>query len=205
MTARLRRPAACEVPPEVCQVTEFCCRKTGKTLTEVQALHGWGLSAIDAVWTANASSGFAGYSFTLGSADLFSKRFCCPALSSSTSLFFSFRCDQDGQRGARLQSRYSRAVSPFKMIAVYQAVSDTVRLASRWLFFYGLWVLGFWHRAAKKADAGEPTIFDRIVAKQIPSAVLYEDDTALAFRDISPQVRLMPFLSTAVDSAVCRV
>lgn len=42
-------------------------------------------------------------------------------------------------------------------------------------------------QAAKKADAGEPTIFDKIVAKQIPSAVLYEDDTALAFRDISPQ------------------
>ena len=33
----------------------------------------------------------------------------------------------------------------------------------------------------------EATIFDKIVAKQIPSDILYEDDTALAFRDISPQ------------------
>ena len=31
------------------------------------------------------------------------------------------------------------------------------------------------------------TIFDKIVAKQIPAEVIYEDDTALAFRDISPQ------------------
>lgn len=30
------------------------------------------------------------------------------------------------------------------------------------------------------------TLFDRIVAKEIPSEVLYEDDTALAFADISP-------------------
>ncbi|KAK9809503.1 hypothetical protein WJX73_005283 [Symbiochloris irregularis] len=41
--------------------------------------------------------------------------------------------------------------------------------------------------APEKADAGEPTIFDKIIAKQIPSDILYEDDTALAFRDISPQ------------------
>ena len=33
----------------------------------------------------------------------------------------------------------------------------------------------------------ETTIFDKIVAKQIPADVIYEDDTALAFRDISPQ------------------
>uniref|UniRef100_A0A7N0T4K3 HIT domain-containing protein n=1 Tax=Kalanchoe fedtschenkoi TaxID=63787 RepID=A0A7N0T4K3_KALFE len=43
--------------------------------------------------------------------------------------------------------------------------------------------------AAKAAafDTDGPTIFDKIISKEIPSAVVYEDDTALAFRDISPQ------------------
>jgi len=36
-------------------------------------------------------------------------------------------------------------------------------------------------------DEAPPTIFDKIIAKQIPSTILYEDDQALAFRDISPQ------------------
>ncbi|EPS72246.1 hypothetical protein M569_02515 [Genlisea aurea] len=31
------------------------------------------------------------------------------------------------------------------------------------------------------------TIFDKIIAKEIPSTVVYEDDAVLAFRDISPQ------------------
>lgn len=37
------------------------------------------------------------------------------------------------------------------------------------------------------ADAGEPTLFDKIVAKQIPAAVLYEDESCLAFKDVGPQ------------------
>lgn len=32
----------------------------------------------------------------------------------------------------------------------------------------------------------EPTIFDRILAGEIPADVVYEDDRALAFRDIAP-------------------
>ena len=40
---------------------------------------------------------------------------------------------------------------------------------------------------AAAADAGEPTLFDKIVAKALPAAVIYEDDTALAFRDVAPQ------------------
>ena len=40
---------------------------------------------------------------------------------------------------------------------------------------------------AAAADGGAPTIFDKIIAKQIPAAILYEDETALAFRDVSPQ------------------
>ncbi|KAJ1703828.1 hypothetical protein LUZ63_003607 [Rhynchospora breviuscula] len=42
--------------------------------------------------------------------------------------------------------------------------------------------------AAKTAvDTGGPTIFDKIIAKEIPSDIVYEDDKVLAFRDINPQ------------------
>lgn len=33
----------------------------------------------------------------------------------------------------------------------------------------------------------EPTIFERIVAREIPAAVVYEDDRIIAFRDIAPK------------------
>ena len=33
----------------------------------------------------------------------------------------------------------------------------------------------------------EDTIFDKIIAGDIPADVVYEDDTVLAFRDINPQ------------------
>lgn len=36
-------------------------------------------------------------------------------------------------------------------------------------------------------DRTGPTIFDKIIAKEIPSTILYEDDACLAFEDISPQ------------------
>ncbi|XP_021297435.1 adenylylsulfatase HINT1-like isoform X2 [Herrania umbratica] len=39
--------------------------------------------------------------------------------------------------------------------------------------------------AAVPSDS--PTIFDKIINKEIPSKVVYEDDKVLAFRDISPQ------------------
>ncbi|XP_052158546.1 14 kDa zinc-binding protein-like [Oryza glaberrima] len=41
--------------------------------------------------------------------------------------------------------------------------------------------------AAATADTGGPTIFDKIIAKEIPSNVVYEDEKVLAFRDINPQ------------------
>ncbi|KAB2637681.1 hypothetical protein C1H46_016004 [Malus baccata] len=41
--------------------------------------------------------------------------------------------------------------------------------------------------AAVNADTGAPTIFDKIIAKEIPSSIVYEDDLVLAFRDINPQ------------------
>ncbi|XP_022748742.1 14 kDa zinc-binding protein isoform X1 [Durio zibethinus] len=41
--------------------------------------------------------------------------------------------------------------------------------------------------AAIIADSGAPTIFDKIIAKEIPSTIVYEDDKVLAFKDIDPQ------------------
>eukprot|EP00604_Paraphysomonas_vestita_P000954 CAMPEP_0174818208 /NCGR_PEP_ID=MMETSP1107-20130205/839_1 /TAXON_ID=36770 /ORGANISM="Paraphysomonas vestita, Strain GFlagA" /LENGTH=138 /DNA_ID=CAMNT_0016029737 /DNA_START=81 /DNA_END=497 /DNA_ORIENTATION=- len=32
-----------------------------------------------------------------------------------------------------------------------------------------------------------PTFFDKIVSKEIPAQIIYEDDLSLAFRDINPQ------------------
>ncbi|CAN7135243.1 unnamed protein product [Brassica rapa subsp. narinosa] len=39
--------------------------------------------------------------------------------------------------------------------------------------------------AATPSDS--PTIFDKIISKEIPSTVVFEDDKVLAFRDITPQ------------------
>lgn len=40
----------------------------------------------------------------------------------------------------------------------------------------------------KAAEAiSEPTIFDKIISKEIPATIIYEDDLCLAFRDIAPQ------------------
>ena len=36
----------------------------------------------------------------------------------------------------------------------------------------------------------EVTIFDKIVAKEIPATIIYEDDTCLAFRDIAPVAKV---------------
>lgn len=41
--------------------------------------------------------------------------------------------------------------------------------------------------ACSQADSNAPTIFDKIISKEIPANIIYEDDQCLAFRDISPQ------------------
>ncbi|KAJ9541269.1 hypothetical protein OSB04_027775 [Centaurea solstitialis] len=41
--------------------------------------------------------------------------------------------------------------------------------------------------AATEANTGAPTIFDKIISKEIPSTIIYEDEKVLAFRDINPQ------------------
>jgi diadenosine tetraphosphate (Ap4A) HIT family hydrolase len=39
---------------------------------------------------------------------------------------------------------------------------------------------------AAAAEAGVPTTFDKIVKREIPASLVYEDDKVLAFRDIAP-------------------
>ncbi|XP_027338448.1 14 kDa zinc-binding protein-like isoform X2 [Abrus precatorius] len=41
--------------------------------------------------------------------------------------------------------------------------------------------------AAVNFDSEAPTIFDKIIKKEIPSSIVYEDEKVLAFRDINPQ------------------
>ena len=50
----------------------------------------------------------------------------------------------------------------------------------------------------------EPSIFERIVAREIPADIVYEDDTVIAFRDIAPQapVHLLVVPKTAVHRDV---
>ncbi|KAL3911556.1 MAG: hypothetical protein SGPRY_008650 [Prymnesium sp.] len=40
---------------------------------------------------------------------------------------------------------------------------------------------------AQSACAGGDTIFGKIIRKEIPAAIVYEDDSCLAFHDINPQ------------------
>ena len=42
-------------------------------------------------------------------------------------------------------------------------------------------------KAAAAHDDGAPTIFDKILSKEIPAKVLYEDEKALSFEDVNPQ------------------
>lgn len=41
--------------------------------------------------------------------------------------------------------------------------------------------------AATPPEDDKPTIFDKILQKEIPSTVVYEDEKVLSFRDIAPQ------------------
>lgn len=54
-------------------------------------------------------------------------------------------------------------------------------------------------RAEEKADQGQPTIFDKIISKDIPAKVLFEDDQALAFEDINPQAPVHFLVIPKVD------
>ena len=40
---------------------------------------------------------------------------------------------------------------------------------------------------ATMGSMSEPTVFSRIVAREIPADIVFESDTVVAFRDIAPQ------------------
>ena len=46
---------------------------------------------------------------------------------------------------------------------------------------------GRWDRKAQAAWPGGGTIFGKIIRKEIPAKIIFEDDQCLAFHDISPQ------------------
>ncbi|GBF87631.1 14 kDa zinc-binding protein [Raphidocelis subcapitata] len=56
--------------------------------------------------------------------------------------------------------------------------------------------------AAAQADDDAPTIFDKIIAKQIKSDIIYEDDQCLALRDIQPQARARARMAAPVHFLV---
>ena len=43
---------------------------------------------------------------------------------------------------------------------------------------------------AQTAQAEEVTIFDKIVAKEIPATIIFEDDSCMAFRDVNPVAKV---------------
>lgn len=49
---------------------------------------------------------------------------------------------------------------------------------------------------APPADDKEDTIFGKIVRKEIPADVIYEDEKCMAFRDVNPQAPTHIVLST---------
>jgi hypothetical protein len=43
-------------------------------------------------------------------------------------------------------------------------------------------------KLAQSASIGGDTIFGKIIRKEIPAKILYEDEKCLAFHDVNPQV-----------------
>ncbi|KAG8078257.1 hypothetical protein GUJ93_ZPchr0007g3847 [Zizania palustris] len=66
--------------------------------------------------------------------------------------------------------------------------------------------LGSEKEAALAADPSDgPTIFDKILWKEIPSQVVYEDEKTLAFRDISPQAPVHIIIIPKVKDGLSRL
>ena len=61
---------------------------------------------------------------------------------------------------------------------------------SKTLIFTRMMASSIERDAAQSAVKTDVTIFDRIVSKQIPATIIFEDEQCLAFRDINPQVRI---------------
>jgi len=54
-------------------------------------------------------------------------------------------------------------------------------------------------------DDEAPTIFDKIIAKEIPSKVIHEDELCLAFADISPQAPTHMLLIPKVRAGLTQI
>lgn len=55
--------------------------------------------------------------------------------------------------------------------------------------------------AAAASKSAGPTIFDKIIAREIPADIIYEDDKCIAFNDVSPQapVHFLVVPKTRID------
>ncbi|ETV84471.1 hypothetical protein H257_03668 [Aphanomyces astaci] len=59
--------------------------------------------------------------------------------------------------------------------------------------------------AAVEPKGYEPTLFDKIISREIPSTVVFENDKVLAFRDISPQAPVHVILVPKVRDGLTRI
>ncbi|CAO2831458.1 unnamed protein product [Amaranthus hypochondriacus] len=59
--------------------------------------------------------------------------------------------------------------------------------------------------AASSTPPDSPTIFDKILNKEIPANVVYEDDKVLAFRDINPQAPVHILIIPKVKDGLSRL
>ncbi|EES03784.1 hypothetical protein BDA96_03G358400 [Sorghum bicolor] len=59
--------------------------------------------------------------------------------------------------------------------------------------------------AAEPIATGTPTIFDKIIRKEIPSQVVYEDEKVLSFRDVSPQAPTHIIIIAKVNDGLSRL
>ena len=107
----------------------------------------------------------------------------------------------------RLASYYSYSAVPFSAVAAFSALptssaATTTTSHNKASSFHSSSILSLASMsssndevqkaqeaaaAAAADDGGAPTIFDKIISKEIPADVIYEDDLCLAFRDIAPQ------------------
>lgn len=59
--------------------------------------------------------------------------------------------------------------------------------------------------AAVKGDTGDPTIFDKILAKEIPSKAIHDDELCYAFADISPQAPTHVLLIPKIRAGLTKI
>eukprot|EP00252_Welwitschia_mirabilis_P019712 TRINITY_DN463_c0_g1_i1.p1 TRINITY_DN463_c0_g1~~TRINITY_DN463_c0_g1_i1.p1 ORF type:complete len:158 (-),score=29.76 TRINITY_DN463_c0_g1_i1:350-823(-) len=81
-----------------------------------------------------------------------------------------------------------------KVLASHLRVSNSIHMASE-------------KEAALSAtpDDNTPTVFDKILNKEIPSTVVYEDEKVLAFRDIAPQAPTHVIIIPKVKDGLTRL